>query len=74
MLEKPIVKTILQNEAFAIRRPRGLVTEIVESLAASIRAGDIKPGDKLPTEAAIMSRFDVSRTVVREALSKLRAG
>ena len=55
------------------RRPRGLVTEIVDALASSIRAGDIKPGDKLPTEAAIMARFDVSRTVVREAISKLQA-
>ena len=30
-------------------------------------------GDKLPTEAAIMAEFDVSRTVVREAISKLQA-
>ncbi len=55
------------------RRPRGLVQEIVEGLAGSIRNGDIKPGEKLPTESAIMTRFDVSRTVVREALSKLQA-
>jgi GntR family transcriptional regulator, transcriptional repressor for pyruvate dehydrogenase complex len=55
------------------RRPRGLVTEIVDSLAASIREGHLVPGEKLPTEADIMARFDVSRTVVREALSKLQA-
>lgn len=55
------------------RRPRGLVQEIVTSLAASIRDGEIKPGDKLPTESEIMARFEVSRTVVREALSKLQA-
>ena len=55
------------------RRPRGLVQEIVEGLAGSIKNGDIKPGEKLPTESAIMTRFDVSRTVVREALSKLQA-
>ncbi|MCY1167744.1 Transcriptional regulator NanR [compost metagenome] len=55
------------------RRPRGLVSEIVESLAASIREGRLHPGEKLPTEAEIMARFDVSRTVVREALSKLQA-
>ena len=61
------------STAAPVRRPRGLVSEIVESLAASIRSGDIKPGDKLPTEAAIMTRFDVSRTVVREAISKLQA-
>ena len=55
------------------RRPRGLVQEIVESLAGDIRDGLIKPGDKLPTESEIVARFDVSRTVVREALSKLQA-
>ena len=55
------------------RRTRGLVDEIVEGLQASIRDGQLKPGEKLPTEAEIMTRFDVSRTVVREALSKLQA-
>ncbi len=55
------------------RRPRGLVQEIVDGLAGNIRDGLIKPGDKLPSESEIMVRFDVSRTVVREALSKLQA-
>jgi GntR family transcriptional regulator, transcriptional repressor for pyruvate dehydrogenase complex len=55
------------------RRPRGLVDEIVQTLASSIQAGQLQPGAKLPTESEIMDRFDVSRTVVREALSKLQA-
>ena len=55
------------------RRPRGLVTEVVDSLAGSIREGQLQPGNKLPTEAEIMSHFGVSRTVVREAISKLQA-
>ena len=55
------------------RRPRGLVQEIVNSLGGDIRSGQIKPGDKLPSESEIMARFEVSRTVVREALSKLQA-
>ena len=46
-----------------LRRPRGLVQEIVETLAANLREGMIKAGDKLPTESEIMLRFDVSRTV-----------
>ena len=33
----------------------------------------LKPGDKLPTESAIMQAYGVSRTVVREALSRLQA-
>jgi GntR family transcriptional regulator, transcriptional repressor for pyruvate dehydrogenase complex len=63
----------LQGPVRHARRPRGLVDEIVETLAASIREGQLQPGDKLPTEAEIMARFDVSRTVVRESLSKLQA-
>jgi len=61
------------DESPRARRPRGLVTEIVESLAASIRDRQLQTGDKLPTEAEIMARFDVSRTVVRESISKLQA-
>jgi GntR family transcriptional regulator, transcriptional repressor for pyruvate dehydrogenase complex len=55
------------------RRPRTLALELVQSLRDRIRDGAIAPGDKLPTEAAIMGEFGVSRTVVREALSKLQA-
>jgi GntR family transcriptional regulator, transcriptional repressor for pyruvate dehydrogenase complex len=55
------------------RRARGLVNEVMESLASSIREGTIKPGEKLPTEGEIVARFDVSRTVVREAISRLQA-
>jgi GntR family transcriptional regulator, transcriptional repressor for pyruvate dehydrogenase complex len=69
----PNIAKNMISELALTRRPRGLVTEIVDALASSIRSGDIKPGDKLPTEAAIMTHFDVSRTVVREAISKLQA-
>lgn len=55
------------------RRPRGLVPEIVSALQADMAEGRLAPGDKLPTEAALMERFDVSRTVVREAISHLQA-
>jgi GntR family transcriptional regulator, transcriptional repressor for pyruvate dehydrogenase complex len=56
------------------RRSRGLVDEVVESIAGQIRDGILKTGDKLPSESEIMGQYDVSRTVVREALSKLQAG
>ena len=57
----------------ARRRPRSLALELVASLSERIRDGQLGVGDKIPTEAAIMAEFDVSRTVVREALSKLQA-
>ena len=55
------------------RRARTLGHELVESLGDRIRDGRLLPGDKLPTEAAFMGEFGVSRTVVREAISKLQA-
>lgn len=56
------------------RRPaRTLAEEAVDSLAAPIHAGQLKPGDKLPTESEIMHQLGVSRTVVREAISRLQA-
>jgi DNA-binding FadR family transcriptional regulator len=55
------------------RRPRSLALELVEALGDRIREGRLAAGDKLPTEAEFMAEFGVSRTVVREAISKLQA-
>ena len=55
------------------RRPRTLALELVEAIGDRIREGKLAPADKLPTEAEIMDEFGVSRTVVREAISKLQA-
>ena len=61
------------NTAETRRRPRSLALELVSSLSERIRDGRLQVGAKMPTEAAIMAEFEVSRTVVREALSKLQA-
>ena len=55
------------------RRQRGLVPEIVDALATDMREGRLQPGDKLPSESELMNRFEVSRTVVRESISRLQA-
>ncbi|MEO3867672.1 FadR/GntR family transcriptional regulator [Nonomuraea sp. B12E4] len=52
---------------------RGLAHELVERLKARILAGEIAPGQKLPTESSLVEEFGVSRTVVREAISRLQA-
>ncbi|HUP07071.1 MAG TPA: FadR/GntR family transcriptional regulator [Caldimonas sp.] len=55
------------------RRPRTLAHELVDSLGSRIRDGRLPAGAKLPTEAEFMAEFQVSRTVVREAISRLQA-
>ncbi|XAH25233.1 FadR/GntR family transcriptional regulator [Xylophilus sp. GW821-FHT01B05] len=56
-----------------VRRPRGLALALVEDIGRRIGAHLVRPGEKLPTETAIMQTYGVSRTVVREALSRLQA-
>jgi GntR family transcriptional repressor for pyruvate dehydrogenase complex len=55
------------------KKYRNLVQGVVEDINGRIRQSVLKPGDKLPTESAIMKQYDVSRTVVREAISHLQA-
>jgi GntR family transcriptional repressor for pyruvate dehydrogenase complex len=46
---------------------------LVDALSGAIRDGNFKPGDRLPTEQELSSRYAVSRGVVREAVASLRA-
>ena len=50
-----------------------LSQRVVSGLKDKILAGDLPPGAKLPSEAALLEEYAVSRTVVREAVTRLRA-
>ncbi|WP_396433466.1 FadR/GntR family transcriptional regulator [Limnohabitans sp.] len=50
-----------------------LSDQVAEQLSAEIKQGRLAPGDKLPTEARLVEQFQVSRTVVREAVSRLKS-
>ncbi len=73
----PSHNDLLQSAPAFVGRPRlrarGLAHGLVDDLGQKIRDQVLRPGDKLPTESAIMLAYSVSRTVVREALSKLQA-
>jgi DNA-binding FadR family transcriptional regulator len=55
------------------RRSRNLTQNVVAALSERIRRGEYHAGEKLPTESALMESFGVSRTVIREAMSRLQA-
>ena len=50
-----------------------LSEQVADVIAADIRAGRLAAGDQLPTQAALVKQFLVSRTVVREAVSRLKS-
>ena len=52
--------------------PAGLIEEIAEKIHAKIIAGELKPGERLKQDL-LAEEFGVSRTPVREALSRLDA-
>lgn len=57
----------------ALRRRETLTSQLVKSLTERVTRGELRPGDKLPSEQELIEAFGVSRTVVREAISSLRA-
>jgi GntR family transcriptional regulator, transcriptional repressor for pyruvate dehydrogenase complex len=67
------VKTMSLQAGAGRARPRSLALEVVDALGDRIRQGQWVAGARLPTESEVMAEFGVSRTVVREALSRLQA-
>ena len=47
-------------------------SNIVKNLEQEIMNGKLTPGERLPSEEKLCARFDVSRTVIREAIQRLR--
>lgn len=50
-----------------------LAQRVVTGLKDKILSGQLGPGAKLPSESALIEEYAVSRTVVREAVSRLQA-
>jgi GntR family transcriptional regulator, transcriptional repressor for pyruvate dehydrogenase complex len=49
-----------------------LVDRVAEVISDEITSGRLSPGDRLPSEVQLVEQLGVSRTVVREAVSRLR--
>jgi DNA-binding FadR family transcriptional regulator len=62
------------NKEYRQPPPRkSMHARIVHELGTQILSGDLKPGDRLPVEALLLARFEVSRPVLREAIRVLVA-
>ena len=61
------------NDRHSAPRARTNHDHVARSLACEIITGLYAPGENIPGEAELLSRFGVSRTVLREALKTLSA-
>ena len=50
-----------------------LADQVTAALKAHIASGEALPGSRLPTEPVLSERYGVSRTVIREAISRLKS-
>jgi len=60
-----------QHEAGIVAGTLG--DRVTEVLLQAIRSGEFAADDRLPAESALARRFGVSRTVIREAVARLKA-
>jgi DNA-binding FadR family transcriptional regulator len=67
------VTTRAPETVAGVRPVRKAYEQIADQLRALIVDGDLIPGQRLPTEAALGSQFGVSRATIREALRTLAA-
>jgi DNA-binding FadR family transcriptional regulator len=56
-----------------VERDSRLSDKVAKLVTESILAGDLRTGERLPSERDLMGQFGVSRTVVREAVRSLAA-
>ncbi len=56
-----------------LRAAGSLTDRVCEALVQLISGDDFPPGARLPSEMKMASRFGVSRTVIREAVSRLKS-
>jgi DNA-binding FadR family transcriptional regulator len=61
------------SSAIKPRSTKKLSQIIVEQLIEKIQSGDFQVGEKIPTELELIETFEVSRSVIREAITELRS-
>lgn len=64
----------MDNKILFAELPKGSISEIImQRITDALISGELKPGDKIPTEVEFSENLKVSRNAVREAIKALVA-
>ncbi len=61
----------MNGVSFKAVQQRKLADQVTQQLQEKISLGELKPGDKIPTEPELMALFAVGRSTIREAVRVL---
>jgi len=64
---------LIKEDTFKSIKKQGVVDDIVESIKRALINGDLKPGQRLPSENELAQSLEVGRNAVREAMKMLSA-
>ncbi len=68
-----MIKNSLTDFTFQSINQKGVVEQIIENFKQSLIKGELKPGQRLPSELELSQQLGVGRSAVREAMKVLQA-
>jgi GntR family transcriptional regulator, transcriptional repressor for pyruvate dehydrogenase complex len=60
-------------EGIRLIRRQTITAQVISYILDIIKKGQVKPGERLPTEKQLIEELSVSRTCVREAIKSLES-
>ena len=73
-IDKGMVIAMNENSKLFEQLPKGAISEIIiQRITDALISGELKPGDKLPTELEFSEKLKIGRNSVREAIKVLVA-
>lgn len=61
----------MKLETIALQGNQSVLNIVIDKIRGLINFKNLEPGDKLPSERMLSEKFEVSRSIVREAINKL---
>src|SRR5690348_13585465 len=68
----PVCTEFRYNSTNLLKR-KTLTSQAIDYVIGLIKNGEVKPGERLPTEAELTAKLGISRTCVREAIKSLES-